>query len=380
MIRALYAGLFALLALGLTPSHAADPSPKSLWVYFGTYTGGKDGSKGIYRSNLDVATGKLSEPELVAEMTSPSFLVVSPDRKNLYAVGEEGKKTVVAFAIEPKTGKLKELNSQPSGGSGPCHITIDRTGKTVLVANYGSGSCASLPVLAEGKLGEPASIHQHKGSSVDPRQKTPHAHSINVDPGNKFAVCADLGLDQLLVYKLDPATGKTTPNDPPFATVAPGSGPRHFAFHPTKPLAFVINEMKCTLNSLKFDGTKGTFAIIDTANTLPRDVGKGDSTAEVVVHPNGKWVYGSNRGHNSIAAFECSDEGKLKLIGHKGDGIKTPRNFNVDPTGKWLLVANQDGASVISFEIDQKTGALKDAVSTVALSKPVCIKFVTPVE
>jgi 6-phosphogluconolactonase len=379
--------LFAALVFGGSSMNAADKEAKTLWVYLGTYTGEK-GSKGIYKATFDTATGKLSNVELVAETTNPSFLAIAPNRKFLYAVGEisnfGGSKNVgavTAYAIEPKTGKLTMLNAQPSGGAGPCHVSMDKTGEVVLVANYGGGSCASLPVLANGKLGEPVSVFQHKGMGADKsRQEGPHAHSINVDPGNKFAICADLGLDQLLIYKLNPATGKMTPNEPPFAAVAPGGGPRHFAFHPTKPMAFVINEMKCTLNSLQWDGTKGTLTIIDTANTLPREVQKGDSTAEVVVHPNGKWVYGSNRGQNSIVAFEVNEEGKLKLIGHQGEGIKTPRNFNIDPTGQWLLVANQDGGNVIVFKINPKTGALEKTDSSVMLSNPVCVRFMTPLE
>jgi 6-phosphogluconolactonase len=388
MVRGISALLLAALVVGVFSVNAADAPVKGYWVYLGTYTGGKEGSKGIYKCVLDVTTGKLSAPELVAETTNPSFLVVSPDRKFLYAAGEVsdfgGSKNVgavTAFAIEPKTGKLKMLNAQPSGGAGPCHVNIDKTGRTVVVANYTGGSCASLPVQADGKLGEPASVMQHKGTSVDKdRQEGPHAHSINIDPSNKFAVCADLGLDQVLIYKLDPVKGTLTPHEPPFVATAPGSGPRHFAFHPTKPMAFVINEMKCTLNSLKFDKEKGTFTIIDTASTLPREVGKGDSTAEVVVHPNGKWVYGSNRGHNSIVAFEVNDEGKLKLIGHQGEGIKTPRNFNIDPTGQWLLVGNQSGGSVSVFKINQATGALEKTDNSATLGSPVCIKFVVPVE
>lgn len=384
MIRASIALLLVGLGLGLgvTGTPAADPAaPKSYWVYLGTYTGGKAGSRGIYKAVLDVASGKLSDLQLVAETTNPSFLTIAPDRKHLYAVGEidnfAGKKAgaVEAYTIEPKTGKLKKLNAQPSGGPGPCHVNMDRTGKVVLVANYGGGSCASYPVQADGKLGSAGSVIQHKGP-----QLTPHAHSMNVDPGNKFAICADLGLDQLLVYKLDIDQGKLTPNGTPYLSLPAGSGPRHLAFHPTRPLAFVINETKCTLSSLKFDAERGTFTILDTANTLPRDVARGDSTAEVVVHPNGKWVYGSNRGHNSIVAFAVDDAGKLTRIGHQGAGIKTPRGFTIDPTGQWLLVGNQDGGNVVVFKIDSKTGALTPTGNTLAVSRPVCIRFVAPVE
>ena len=381
MVRGVYALLFAALLLGVSSMSAADKEAKTLWVYLGTYTG-KD-SKGIYKALFDPATGKLSDAELVAETESPSFLAISPDRKYLYAVNEVGNYggsknagSVTAFAIEPKTGKLKQLNVQSSGGAHPCHVSMDRTGKVVLVANYSGGNCASYPVLADGKLGDMATLMQHKAVE---KGRT-HAHSINIDPSNKFAVCADLGLDQLLVYKVDLATGKMTAHEPPFGAVAPGAGPRHFAFHPTKPLAFVINETKCTLNSLKWDAAKGTFTVLDTANTLPRDVGKGDSTAEVVIHPNGKWIYGSNRGHDSIVAFESNDEGKLKLIGHQGAGIKTPRNFCIDPTGQWLLVGNQSGGNVSVFKIDATTGALTATTNGTKLASPVCIRFIAPVE
>lgn len=386
MRRATVALLFAALAIGVTTVPAADPVAKSYWVYLGTYTA-KDGAKGIYKATFDTTTGKLSDAELVAETANPTFLTISPDRKFLYAVSEvgnfEGTKAggVIAYAIEPKTGKLTKINAQPTGGGGPCHVAIDKTGKAVVVANYGGGSCASYPIQADGKLGAAGSMIQHKGSSADKgRQEGPHAHNATIDPTNKFAFVSDLGLDQVLCYKLDTLQGKLTPNDTPYLTLPPGSGPRHFAFHPTKPLAFVINELKCTLSSLKYDADKGTLAILDTATTLPRDLAKGDSTAEVVVHPNGKWVYGSNRGHNSIVAFEVADDGKLKVIGHQGEGIKTPRNFNIDPTGQWMLVGNQSGGSVAVFKIDQKTGALTPTGTTTALASPVCIKFVAPVE
>lgn len=382
MIRGLYALLFAALGLGVSGMSAADKETKQLWVYLGTYTE-KDRSKGIYKATFDPATGKLGEAELVAETASPSFLTIAPDRKYLYAVNELGEfggsknsGAVTAFAIDAKTGKLTQLNVQPTGGAHPCHVSMDRTGKVVLVANYSGGSCASYPVLADGKLGPVATFLQHKGGE----KVKPHGHSINVDPSNKFAVCADLGLDQLLVYKLDTATGKMTAHEPPFGAVAPGAGPRHFAFHPTKPLAFVINETKCTLNSLKWDAAQGTFTVLDTANTLPRPVARGDSTAEVVIHPNGKWVYGSNRGHNSIVAFETDAAGKLTLIGHQGEGIKMPRNFNVDPTGQWLLVGNQDGDGVSVFKIDPKTGALTTTPHRTKLARAVCIRFFTPGE
>jgi 6-phosphogluconolactonase len=382
-------GLVVLLAVALLPVtmpqgsvSAEESKPQKLWVFFGTYTGTK--SKGIYRCELDVATGKLSEPELAGESLSPSFLTIHPSGKFLYSVNESsipGKKTgaVTAFAIDPRTGKLTQLNQQSSGGSGPCHITIDKAGKHVFVANYSGGSCGALPIKEDGSLGEMTGFVQHKGSSVDKgRQEGPHAHSINLDPANKFAFVADLGLDKVLVYRFDKEKGTLTPNDPPAVEVAPGSGPRHFAFHPNGQTAYVINEMALTMNALSYDADKGVLKSTQTISTLPEGTEKGKhmSTAEVVVHPSGKFVYGSNRGHNSIAIFAVDEKtDKLTAVGNQSKGIKTPRNFSIDPTGTWMLVANQDGGDVVVFKIDQKTGELTPTEHAAQVANPVCVRF-----
>jgi 6-phosphogluconolactonase len=350
------------------------------WVYFGTYTGGKGGSKGIYRCEFDAASGELGKPELAAEVGSPSFLAIHPNGKFLYAVGETGnfagKKTgsVHSFSLTSKTGALKELNAQPSGGEGPCHIVIDPKGKNALVANYGSGSAAVLPIKADGSLDEPSCIVQHKGKSVNPdRQEGPHAHSINLDPSGQYAVVADLGLDQVKVYKYDSAAGTIVAHDPAYATLAPGAGPRHFAFHPKKPFAYVCNEMDSTVTA--FHVKDGTFEKIQTVPTLTAEH-KGNSTAEIQVHPSGKFVYCSNRGHNSIVGYTVDQtDGKLTLIGHQGEGINIPRNFGIDPTGKFMLVASQDGHTVNAFSIDGKTGEMKPTGGKVEVGSPVCVKF-----
>ncbi len=371
--------LTGLLMLSETNIQAQTQAPAGkFWVYIGTYTGKL--SKGIYRSELDVATGKLSKPEVAAEIPSPSFLAIHPNHKYLYAVSEQGGKDggkVTAFAIDPKTGKLTKLNQQPSGGSGPCHVVVDLAGKTVLVANYGSGSCASYPLHADGKLGEAGSVIQHKGSSVDKsRQEGPHAHSINVDKNNKFAFVADLGLDKVFVYKLDSDKGTLTPNDPPCCVTEPGAGPRHFAFHPSGKYAFVINEMAQTLTSMKYDADTGVLTKIASYSTLPGEPVKGNSTAEVVVHPNGKWVYGSNRGHNSIVCFSINEKtGELKAVGWQGKGINTPRNFAIDPTGQYMIVGNQGSNRALLFKIDQKTGELKETDQRIEVGSPVCFRF-----
>jgi 6-phosphogluconolactonase len=380
-LRARLSALGLLLAGASMVSAADSPKPDKAWVFIGTYTNTAK-SKGIYRCEMDLATGRLGEPELAAEVANPSFLAVHPSRRFLYAVGEMeqfgGKKggAVTALALDPKTGKLELLNQGPSGGGGPCHLVVDRAGKHVLVANYGGGSAAVLAVGADGKLGETTAFEQHKGSSTDKsRQEAPHAHSINLDSANRFAFVADLGLDQVVVYRYDAEKGTLTRAEP--AAVAPGSGPRHFAFHPDGKHAYVINEMANTITAFTYDPESGTLKPVQTVPTLPEDF-KGKSwTAEVQVHPSGKFVYGSNRGHNSIAVFSVNPRtGELTPAGHQAENIKTPRNFGIDPTGNYLIVANQDGGSLVVFRIHPKTGALEPTGQTIKVPMPVCVKFV----
>lgn len=366
--------------LGMTTvANSADP--EKFRVYFGTYSG--ELSKGIYVSTFDAATGKLSAPELAAEVKNASFLAIHPSRKYLYAVSEiadfEGKKQggVSAFEIDSATGRLKLLNQQSSGGGGPCHLVTDAQGKNVLVANYGGGSVSVLPILADGKLSPASSTIQHQGSSVDKqRQEGPHAHSINLDPANKFAFAADLGLDKVLVYRFDGSKGLLTANDPPAGVVAPGSGPRHFAFHPSGKYAFVNNEMTSTITSFAYDPAKGSLTEVHTLSTIPGPT-PGNSTAETVVHPSGKFVYVSNRGHNSLAIYQCDPAtGRLTALGHQSTGGKTPRNFNIDPTGSYVLAANQDTNNVTVLKIDAATGKLSPTGAAIEVGIPVCVKFV----
>lgn len=372
--------MLAVVVMSSVGCHAAE-GPSKMRVYFGTYTG-KD-SKGIYASELDLKTGALTEAQLVAETVSPAFVAVHPSKKYLYAVGEisefQGKKTgvVSAFAIDAKSGKLTLLNQQSSQGTGPCHLVVDATGKAVLVANYGGGSVASLPIAADGKLGEAVSAIQHKGSSVNKgRQEAPHAHSINVDPANRFAFCADLGLDQILIYRFDAGKATLTANDPPYGVVAPGSGPRHFAFHPSSRYAYVCNEMTSGITAFSYDAAKGSLTEIHTLSTLPEPV-KGNSTAEIQVHPSGKFVYVSNRGHDSLAIFTIDQAtGKITAAGHQKTGGRTPRNFGIDPTGQYILAANQSTHDVFVFRVDQATGQLTQVGSPIKVGSPVCVKFV----
>jgi 6-phosphogluconolactonase len=355
-------------------------------VYIGTYTRGN--SKGIYVARLDLATGKLTPAELAAEVVNPSFLTLHPSQPLVYAIGEIGNfaggksGAVSAFARDAKTGKLTLLNQQSSKGNGPCHVTVDRTGKNVLVANYGSGSVACLPIKEDGSLGEATSFIQHEGSGPNPkRQQGPHAHSINVDAANRFAIAADLGLDKLLVYRFDAAAGKLTPNDPPFMATAPGAGPRHFASHPGGRYAYAINELNSTVTALSYDAERGVLNPLQSISTLPEGFSGNSTTAEVQVHPSGKFVYGSNRGHDSIAAFAVdAATGKLRFVAHEPTQGKTPRNFGIDPGGRYLLAANQDGNNVVVFRIDTQTGKLAPTGSSIEVTAPVCVKILPVAE
>lgn len=356
---------------------------ESLMIYIGTYTGQGTGSKGIYRTTFDTATGALSEPRLAAELTSPSFLAIDPSGKYLFAVNEveafEGKKggAVSSFAIDRATGDLKPLNSASTRGGGPCHIVVDKEGRHALVANYGGGSTAVVAVDAAGSLGDSTAFFQHTGSSVNPaRQKEPHAHSINLDAANHFAFVADLGLDQILVYKFDPRTGTLEPNTPPYAKVAPGAGPRHFAFSPDGKNAYAINELNSTVTAFNYDAAKGVLTEIEAVSTLPKGFRGTNYPADIHVHPSGKFVYGSNRGHDSIVAYQRDPAtGKLTYVGTQGEAIKNPRNFAIDPSGAFVLVANQDANSIVVFRIDPATGALSPTSKSIKAPRPVCLQF-----
>jgi len=361
-----------------TAYSAEKTEAEKLQVWIGTYTG--QGSEGIYRSQLDLSSGKLSEPQLAAKTANPSFLALHPARPLLYSVSEisemGGKKTggVTAFAID-ESGGLKQLNQEMSQGMGPCHLNVDRSGKVVLVANYGSGTVASLPILEDGRLGPAKSVIQHQGNSVNPqRQEGPHAHSINMDPTNRFAVAADLGIDKLMIYRLDADAATLSPHEPPFFALPPGAGPRHLAFHPSGRYAYVINELASSMSALAYDSEKGQFADLQTETNLPHDFTGSSTTAEVQVHPSGKFLYGSNRGHDSIAMFAIDEAGKLTALGHEPSGGKTPRNFGIEPSGRFLVAAHQDSDNIVVFRIGQD-GKLQRTADEIRVSRPVCIKF-----
>jgi 6-phosphogluconolactonase len=325
---------------------------------------------------------------LAAETVHPTFLAIHPNQRFLYAANEIGEfanrknnGAVSAFAIAPQTGKLTLLNQESSGGGGPCHLVVDRSGSCVLTANYGGGSVEVLPIDAQGKLGQPTTFIQHRGSSVNrQRQEGPHAHGICVDAANRLAFVADLGLDKVLAYQFDPARGTLTANDPAFAAVKPGAGPRHFTFHPNGRVAYVINELNSTITAFAYDGRSGTLTELQTVATLPEEFHGENTTAEVEVHPSGKFLYGSNRGHDSLAVFAIDpDKGTLRLVEYARTLGKSPRSFGIDPTGQWLLAANQDTDNVVVFHIDPASGRLLPAGPDVQVKvgAPVCVKFVS---
>jgi 6-phosphogluconolactonase len=353
-----------------------------LWVYVGTSENAA--GRGIYRFPFDTSTGKAEAVELAAEAARPTFLAIHPSQRFLYAVnavGEfQGQKTgaVSAFALDGKTGELRLLNEQPSGGAGPSHVVVDREGRNALVANYGGGSVASLPIDAEGRLKPPSSVIQHTGASVNPaRQEGPHAHSINLDAANRFAFAADLGLDQILIYRFETAQGMLTPHNPPSVATAPGAGPRHFAFHPSGRFAYVINELDSTVVAFRYDPDAGRLSEIQTITTLPDGFTGENYPAEVIVHPSGRFLYGSNRGHESIVLYIIDGQtGRLTLSGHFSSGGKNPRNFNADPSGEWMVVGNQSSNNVVVMRIDSERGTLTPTGQEFEAPSPICFKFV----
>ncbi len=354
---------------------------QNLTAYIGTYT--RDGSKGIYAYRFQPSNGRLTEVGLAAETSNPSFLAAHPNGRFLYAANENPMGAVSAFSIDSQTGHLKLLNTISSKGSGPCHVALDRTGKWLFVANYNSGSVAVLPIHADGSLGEASGFVQHSGSSINrERQEGPHAHVVVPSPDNRYLLVADLGLDEVLVYRFDPVQGTLAPNSPPFAKIAAGSGPRHLAFRSSARgndgrFAYALSELAATVTALQYDSKGGTLKEVQTLSTLPGDFKGANSSAEIAVHPNGRFLYASNRGHDSIAIFAI-DQGKGTLTskGFVPTQGKTPRNFAIDPTGAFLFAANQDSNSVVVFRIDQKTGALTPAGNALTVPAPVSIVFV----
>lgn len=371
------AALTAAMCLSARSAVAGD----DLWVLVGTYTRGAEG--GIHVLRFDPETAKL-ERHAIAAIDNPSFLAVHPSEPFVYSVAEvatfDGKRggAVAAFSFDAAGGHLKKLNHESTIGAGPCHLVVDQTGRYVLAANYGGGSVVVLPILGDGRVGKATSFVQHTGSSINERrQKAPHAHSINLDPSNQFAVAADLGVDKVFVYRLNGRNGTLTDAPSPFVRVAPGSGPRHFAFHPGGRFGYVINELALTVTAFDFDASTGELSPLQTVPTLPPTVEKQGSTAEVRVHPSGRFLYGSNRGHDSIVVYAIDQStGRLTYVENEPTRGRTPRNFFIEPSGRFLFAENQQSGSIVVFTIDGNTGALEPAGTSIEVPSPVCIRTI----
>ncbi|MCC7300827.1 MAG: lactonase family protein [Verrucomicrobia bacterium] len=348
-------------------------------VYFGTVA--KQDQSGIYMALLDVKTGYLAQPVQVSRSTGTGFVVLHPGGRYLYStgadVGFDGVKTgsVKAFQILEPEGILTEINTQPSGGIGACYASIDPSGKNLLAANYTGGSCAALRIQSDGSL-SPASVQQHSGSSIHKRQTQARTHSIRCDAAGRFAFAADLGMDKIMAYRFDPISGTLSPNEPPFIATEPGGGPRHFIFHPSGKFAYVSLELSSKVVAFQYDAKNGVLSEIQTLSTLPVGFVGENTTAEILTTPDGRFLYVSNRGHNSLAIFAIdAASGKLTAVGHEPTRGEVPRGFGIDPTGTFLLAANQKTGNVVVFRIHRETGALEFTGSEIAVPAPTCVSF-----
>jgi 6-phosphogluconolactonase len=374
----------------------ASPRGEEFFVYIGTYT--SRGSKGIHLARFNAGSGRLEMIGLAAELPDPSYLAIHPSGRFLYCVSRSNEPSgrreayVNVFAIERQTGRLTFLNRQPSGGVGPCFVSLDSAGRCALVANYGSGTAAIFPVGNDGRLGEATDVIQHHGSSIIPkRQEGPHAHSITPSPDDRFALAADLGTDRIIVYRLDAAKARMTLNDPPSVALKPGSGPRHLAFHPRQPLVYVINELASTMTAFDWNSSRGALREVQTVSTLPPDFHGTNSCADVHAAPSGRFLYGSNRGHDSVTIYRIADtDGTLSVVSYQPVLGKWPRNFTLDPSGRWLLAANAgmgEGGplppeqlnprdeNITVFRVDAVTGRLSPTGHSIPVSVPVCVKL-----
>ena len=387
--------IFLLLSLVAVTISAAKDSPKDKYLLFvGTYTGKE--STGIYAYRFDAASSELTPLGVAADTTNPSFVAIDRSRRFLYAVNEVQKYkgassgAVSAFAINPQTGKLSLLNEVASRGADPCYIALDKTGKFVLVANYTGGNVAVFPLHADGRLGEPSAVVQDIGKlgPIKERQEAPHSHWIEASAHNRFVYVSDLGLDRVLIYRFDATNGTLTrgeaaaksgsPNASDFfsATLVPGTGPRHAAFSGNGNFMYVLGELDSTVTVFANDARE-TFRSVQRISALPAGFSGHNDAAEIAIHPNGKYLYSSNRGHDSIALFSIDRRtGTLTLVDHFPTQGKAPRNFEIDPTGKFLFVANQDTDNIVVFRIDPNSGRPTSTGQTLHVPSPVCLKFV----
>ncbi|HBJ35748.1 MAG TPA: 6-phosphogluconolactonase [Planctomycetaceae bacterium] len=375
-------GLFCVAIFGSLNMLATPGFAQQYRTYFGTYTTGDSKSKGIYTASFDSATGTLSDPVLAAPSANPSFLAIDAKRGLVFAVNEisegEGRAnaTVSAFRMKPD-GMLQFINSKPSHGGAPCHCNIDATGKFLLIANYVGGNLAVYPIAADGSLEDASCIVNHEGSSIDrSRQQGPHAHSINLSSDNRFAYAADLGTDKVMIYRFDENKGTLQAASPDSAAVTPGAGPRHFSLHPTGKFAYTNHELTAMVTGFSRDTQTGALTPVSTVSTLPKDAQVRKSTAECLVHPNGRFLYVSNRGHDSIACYKIDQStGEMTLVAITSTQGQEPRNFVIDPTGKWLLAANQNSDTIVVFAIDQKLGSISPTDNRIEVGRPVCVRM-----
>lgn len=348
-------------------------------LFVGTYTTDTN-SEGIYSYYMGDTGGLMRLGAF--KSNNPSFLTVDSSKRFLYAVnelGEFGGKPgggVSAFAIDPSTRALRLLNEQPSLGADPCHLTLDRKRRALLVANYTGGNVSAFPIRADGTLGPSTDLENHQGSGPKEQQKGPHAHCIMLDPSERYALAADLGIDKVMIYKFNAASGKLEPGKQPFAQLKAGAGPRHLTFHPNGRWVYVINELDSTMTVLHYNKGKGTLTELETVSTLPADFSGVSYCADVHVSHGGRFLYGSNRGHNSIVVFEIDRRtGKLKLVQHMSTGGDWPRNFAIEPYGRYLLVANQRSNTIVTLRINSETGELSPTNEVEQIPAPVCIRF-----
>ncbi|MGH2355315.1 MAG: lactonase family protein [Chloroflexota bacterium] len=377
-------GLSASLAGTVAAGGDATPgrqAAEGVHVYVGTYTT-NNRAEGLYVYRMDVATGALTHAHTVTGVDNPSFLALHPQWPYLYAANEVGNYegmrsgSVSAFAITP-TGDLALLNRQATHGRSPAHVSVDPSGRYLLAANYSDGNVAVFPIQADGRLGEASDVVQHEGQGPNARRQAgPHAHFITTDPAGVRVLAVDLGIDKVMVYRLDGTTGTLVPNELPYAQVSSGAGPRHLAFHPNARYVYVINELDSTISAFAYDAERGALQIVQTVSTLPEDFTEASTCAQIVVHPSGRFAYGSNRGHDSIAMFAVDEvSGKLTALGHESTQGRTPRNFNLDPSGTFLYAANQNTNTIVTFRVDQTAGTLTPTGQVTETLSPVCIVF-----
>ena len=365
--------VLALATLTVTSqisAHAAETL-----VYFGSHGSGP--GVGFSLARFDSDTGVLTKPEFLLEAKEPAFFVFSPDGSRLYTCNSGSPGGLSAYTVEPRTGHLHLLNRVLAGGGDTSFITLDHTGRFVLVANYDGGNVAVFALTSDGAIGDWTAFDQHTGRSVHPgRQTHAYAHAIVLDPTNRFALVPDLGVDRLYAYRFDEKTGALTSNDPPFVPIAPGSGPRHVRFHPNGRWVYLINEIASTIAAFAWDSAKGTLTPLQTVSTLPAEFTSISTCAELEIHPNGNFLYGSNRGHDSLAVFAIDQAtGRLTPVEHVASGGKTPRNFTFDPTGRWIVLTNQDSSNAVVFQVDSSTGKLRRTGDPVPVPSPFCERF-----